>query len=159
MKTVLIRKEDVKRRWIELDASGQVLGKLAVKAANVLMGKEKPTFTPGVDTGDCVLVLNAKAVKVTGRKEERKGYFQHTQYVGSWVMEPLGAMRQRKPENLVYLAVKRMLPKNTMGDHMLRRLKVYPGPEHPHAAQKPERAVVPQKVRKPKAVNPQGKKK
>jgi large subunit ribosomal protein L13 len=149
--TVLIRKEDVRRRWIELDASGQVLGRLAVKAAVVLMGKEKPTFTPGVDTGDFVVVTNAKDVKTTGRKEERKLYFQHTEYVGSWVNEPLHAMRARKPENLIYLAVKRMLPKNTMGFHMLKRLKVYPGLAHPHAAQQPEKGVVPQKVRKPKA--------
>ncbi len=145
MKTVYLRREDVNRRWIELDASGQVLGKVAVKAANLLMGKERPTFTPGVDTGDFVIVTNAKAVKVTGKKETDKVYFQHTQYVGSWVKEPVSSMRKRKPENIVMLAVKRMLPKNTMGDHMLKRLKVYGGADHPHVAQKPEKQAVPQK--------------
>jgi len=150
MKTVFLRREDVKRRWIELDASGQVLGKLAVKAANLLMGKERPTFTPAVDTGDFVIVTNAKGVRVTGKKETNKVYFQHTQYVGSWVKEPLSGMRQRKPENVIYLAVKRMLPKNTMGEHMLKRLKIYAGGEHPHAAQQPEKQSVPQKARKAK---------
>ena len=145
MTTVFLRREDVKRRWIELDASGAVLGKLAVKAANCLMGKERPTFTPGVDTGDFVVVTNAKDVRVTGKKETDKVYFQHTEYVGSWVKEPLADMRQRKPENLIYYAVKRMLPKNTMGEHMLKRLKVYPGAAHPHVAQRPEKHEVPSK--------------
>ena len=145
MKTVFLRREDVNRRWIELDASGQVLGRLAVKAATLLMGKERPTFTPGVDTGDFVIVTNAKTVKVTGNKEAGKVYFQHTQHVGSWVNEPVKSMRQRKPENIIILAVKRMLPKNTMGEHMLKRLKVYGGGTHPHEAQKPEKQAVPQK--------------
>ena len=145
MKTVYLRREDVKRRWIELDASGQVLGKVAVKAATLLMGKERPTYTPGVDTGDFVIVTNAKSVKVTGKKETDKVYFQHTQYVGSWVNEPVSSMRQRKPENIVILAVKRMLPKNTMGDHMIKRLKVYSGAAHPHEAQQPEKQTVPKK--------------
>jgi large subunit ribosomal protein L13 len=148
MKTVLLRREDVQRRWYEIDAAGQVLGRLAVKATTMLMGKEKPTFTPGVDTGDFVVVTNAKGVKVTGRKEERKRYFEHTEYVGSWTHRPLGELRARKPEKLIHLAVKRMLPKNTMGEHMLKRLKVYAGPEHPHIAQKPEKVNVPHKIRK-----------
>lgn len=152
MKTVFLRREDVQRRWIELDASGQILGKLAVKAANLLMGKERPTFTPAVDTGDFVIVTNAKDIKVTGNKEAGKVYFQHTEYVGSWVNEPLASMRKRKPENVIYLAVKRMLPKNTLGEHMLKRLKIYADGVHPHSAQMPEKQAVPQKVRKPKPV-------
>jgi large subunit ribosomal protein L13 len=143
MKTFLMRKEDVQRRWFELDATEQVLGKLATKAANILMGKEKPTFTPGVDTGDFVVVTNAKNVKATGKKDERKIYRRHSEYVGSMVEETLGAVRGRKPERLIQLAVRRMLPKNTLGAHMLKRLKVYAGKEHPHVAQKPEKVEVP----------------
>lgn len=148
MKTVLIRKEDVKRRWYHIDARDEVLGKVAVKAANILMGKEKPTFTPGVDTGDFVLVTSAKDVRVTGRKEGGKMYFRHSPWVGSGVHEPLAALRAKKPHTLVYLAVKRMLPKNTLGDHMLKRLKVYSAAEHPHAAQQPEKIQVPSKARR-----------
>jgi large subunit ribosomal protein L13 len=122
-----------------------VLGKVAVKAASILMGKEKPTFTPGVDTGDFVIVTNARHVKATGRKEERKIYRRHSEWVGSMVEEPLGAVRAKKPEKLITLAVRRMLPKNNLGNHMLRRLKVYAGSEHPHAAQAPVAADVPGK--------------
>jgi len=143
MKTFMIRKEDVQRRWFELDATNQVLGKLAVKAANLLMGKESPIFTPGVDTGDFVVVTNASLVKVTGNKEEGKIYRTHSAWVGSMVEEPLRALRSRKPEKVIVLAVKRMLPKNNMGHHMLSRLKVYSGKEHPHVAQAPERLEVP----------------
>jgi large subunit ribosomal protein L13 len=145
MKSFRARKEDVVRRWIQLDATDQVLGKVAVKAADILMGKEKPTFTPGVDTGDFVVVTNARHVKATGRKEERKIYRRHSEWVGSMVEEPLGAVRSKKPEKLIQLAVRRMLPKNTMGVHMLKRLKVYPGTDHPHAAQSPARVDVPGK--------------
>lgn len=143
MKTFAIRKEDVIRRWFELDASGQVLGKVAVKAANLLMGKERPIFTRGVDTGDFVVVTNASLVKVTGRKEDGKIYRTHSEYVGSMVEEPLKALRAKKPEKLIVLAVKRMLPKNNMGHHMLKRLKVYAGKEHPHVAQAPQLLEVP----------------
>jgi len=142
MKTVLIRKEDVKRRWVHFDASGQILGKLAVRAARVLMGKDKPTITPGVDTGDFVVVTNAKDVKVTGSKEEGKIYRKHTGWVGSMVERPLSDVRATKPQAVVYLAVKRMLPKNRLGAHMLRRLKVFPGGNHTHQAQKPDKAEV-----------------
>ena len=142
MKTVLIRKEDVKRRWIQFDASGQTLGKLAVRAARLLIGKDKPTITPGVDTGDFVLVTNAKDVKVSGNKEEGKIYRKHTGWVGGLVEQPLADLRAKKPEAIVQLAVKRMLPKNRLGAHMIHRLKVYPGSDHPHEAQKPEKAEV-----------------
>jgi large subunit ribosomal protein L13 len=156
MKTFAMRKEDVKRRWFEIDASGQVLGKLAVKAANVLMGKENPTFTRGVDTGDFVIVTNAQAVKVTGRKEERKKYFRHTEHVGSGYFESVAAVRSRKPEEIIRHAVKRMLPKNTLGLHQYKRLKVYSGAQHPHAAGKPEKVTVPMKVRKAPAAKKVG---
>lgn len=145
MKSFRMRKEDVVRRWIQLDATEQILGKLAVKAANILMGKEKPIFTPSVDTGDFVVVTNARHVKATGRKEERKIYRRHSEWVGSMVEEPLGQVRAKKPEKLITLAVRRMLPKNTMGIHMLKRLKVYPGSDHPHPAQNPVKVDVPGK--------------
>jgi large subunit ribosomal protein L13 len=138
MKTFLLRKEDVVRRWYQIDAAGEVLGKLATKAARILMGKESPTYTPGVDSGDFVVVTNARTVKVTGRKEERRLYRSHTPHVGTFLHEPLGAIRAKKPEKLIYLAVKRMLPKNTLGRYMLKRLKVYAEGAHPHVAQAPE---------------------
>ena len=145
MKTLVLRKEDISRRWFHIDASGQVLGKLAVKAANILMGKEKPTYSPSVDCGDFVVVTNAKDVKVTGRKEERKIYRRHSQWLGSMVEVPLGKVRAHRPERMIYLAVRRMLPKNTVGRHSFGRLKVYAGKEHPHSAQKPELVQVPKK--------------
>ena len=134
----MLRKEDVVRRWYQIDAGGEVLGKLAAKVARMLMGKERPTYTPGVDSGDFVVITNARNVKVTGRKEERKLYRSHTAHVGTLVEQPLGALRAKKPEKLIYLAVKRMLPKNTLGRYMLKRLKVYADREHPHVAQAPE---------------------
>ena len=142
MKTFMIRIEDIRRRWYHIDAAGQTLGKLAVRAAHILMGKEKTTFTPGVDNGDFVVVTNAKGVRVSGRKLDRKIYRHHTQYLGGLVEEPLQSLLARKPRRVVELAVRRMLPKNTLGRHYLRRLKVYPGGEHPHAAQQPEKIEV-----------------
>ena len=138
MNTYRLRKEDVQRRWVQFDATDKVLGRLAVKAAVMLMGKDKPTYTPGVDSGEFILITNASAVRVTGRKETGKLYRHHTGYVGRLVEQTLGDIRAKKPEKLIYLAVKRMLPKNKLGQQMLRRLKVYAGPEHPHQAQKPE---------------------
>jgi large subunit ribosomal protein L13 len=138
IKTFLMRKEDVKRRWWHLDASGLVLGKLAVRAARLLMGKDSPIFTPGVDTGDFVIVTKAAEVRVTGKKETGKLYRSHSGYIGSFLEQPLAQVRARKPEKLIELAVRRMLPKNTLGRKMLKRLKVYAGAEHPHGAQQPE---------------------
>ena len=138
MKSFVLRNEDVERRWIEIDATEQVLGRLAARVARILMGKERPTYSPGVDSGDFVIVTNAKSVKVTGRKEERKIYRSHTGHVGGFIEEPLGHLRGKKPEKLIFLAVKRMLHKNTLGEHQLKRLKIYAGSEHPHTAQKPE---------------------
>jgi len=151
MKTFLLRKEDVVRRWFQIDANGQVLGRLAAKVARMLMGKESPTYTPGVDSGDFVVVTNAKLVKVTGRKEEWKVYRRHTGFMGGFTEEPLGHLRARKPETIVTLAVKRMLPKNTLGEHMLRRLKVYAGADHPHVAQEPQVFELKAKSVRPKA--------
>lgn len=137
MKTFLQRKEDVVRDWHHVDATGVVLGKLAVQVAIRLMGKHKPTWTPGVDGGDFVVVTHAADVAVTGDKDETKVYRRHTGYVGGLVEETLGEFREAKPEKIIQLAVRRMLPKTRQGRQMYRRLKVYPGAEHAHGAQKP----------------------
>lgn len=137
MKTFRLRKEYVERRWYLLDASGLTLGKLAVRVARLLMGKDEPTFTPGVDGGHFVVITNASKVSVTGRKETGKLYRYHTGYIGGLVEKPLAELRTRKPERIVELAVRRMLPKNKLGRDMFKRLKVYGGAEHPHVAQKP----------------------
>lgn len=138
MKTFMIRKEDVNRRWYQLDAAGKTLGKVAVRAAFLLMGKQKPTYTPGVDCGDFVIVTNAQKVHVSGRKREDKVYRHHTLYLGGLVEQPFSQVIEKHPERVVESAVRRMLPKNTLGKHQLRRLKVYGGGDHPHSAQKPE---------------------
>jgi large subunit ribosomal protein L13 len=142
MKTFMIRNEDIRRQWFQIDADGQTLGKLAVRAAHILMGKEKPTFTPGVDSGDFVVVTNAQKVRVSGRKLDKKVYRHHTLYLGGLVEEPIADLLRKKPRRVIELAVRRMLPKNTLGRHYLRRLKVYPGAEHPHSAQQPARVEV-----------------
>ncbi len=141
-KTFLMRKEDVERRWIHLDAGEAVLGKLAVHAAMSLMGKDRPTYTPGVDGGNFVVVTNAEAVKVTGKKETDKKYRYHTGYFGGLRENRLAELREKKPEKIITLAVRRMLPKNKLGRNMLKRLKVYAGADHPHVAQQPETVAV-----------------
>jgi large subunit ribosomal protein L13 len=142
MKTFRLRKEDIRRRWFLIDAEGQTLGKVAVRAAHLLMGKESPTFTPGVDGGEFVIITSVEKVKVSGRKMDRKVYRHHTQYLGGLVEEPMGKLIKRRPQRVVELAVRRMLPKNTLGRHFLRRLKVYGGKTHPHEAQRPEQIQV-----------------
>ncbi len=148
MKTFMIRKEDVQRRWFHIDAEGKTLGKIAVKAAKLLMGKEKPTFTPGVDTGDFVVVTNAGKVHVSGRKKDDKVYRHHTLYLGGLVEQPFSSVIEKHPDRVVMLAVRRMLPKNILGRHLLRRLKVYGGGEHPHSAQNPQSIEVPHRAQK-----------
>ena len=139
MKTFLMRKEDVKRRWYHVDASGAVLGKLAVQVARLLMGKDKPIWTPGVDVGDFVVITNAAQVAVTGKKEAGKVYRRHTGYPGGLVETTLGELRSSKPEAVIRFAVRRMLPKTKLGRQMLKRLKVYPGATHEHAAHRQHR--------------------
>jgi large subunit ribosomal protein L13 len=126
------------RRWWVIDAEGKPLGRLASRIATVLRGKDKPTFTPHVDTGDFVIVVNAKKVLLTGRKLEQKNYVRHSGEPGGFRSEPYGQLIERKPELPIQKAVKGMLPKNILGRELLTKLKVYPGPDHPHAAQKPE---------------------
>jgi large subunit ribosomal protein L13 len=129
-------------RWHVIDADGQVLGRIATAAARLLQGKHKPAYTPFIDTGDHVVVVNASKVKLTGRKEDQKIYRQHSGYEGGLREERARIVRQRRPERLVEEAVRGMLPKTKLGDAMYRKLKVYAGPEHPHAAQKPTKLEV-----------------
>ena len=141
-KTFLLRKEDVVRRWLHIDARDVILGKLAVHAAVALMGKDCPTYTPGVDSGGFIVVTNAELVKVTGKKEANKKYRWYTGYIGGLKEKSLEVMRATKPEKVIQLAVRRMLPKNKLGRNMLKRLKVYAGAEHPHEAQAPQTVTV-----------------
>jgi large subunit ribosomal protein L13 len=129
-------------RWHLIDADGLVLGRIATKAARILQGKHKASYTPFIDTGDHVVVVNASKVKLTGRKEDQKVYRQHSGFEGGLREERARIVRQRKPERLVEEAVRGMLPKTKMGEAMYRKLKVYAGPDHPHAAQKPSKLEV-----------------
>lgn len=129
---------EVQRKWYTVDAEGQVLGRLATKLATVLMGKHKPIYTPHVDTGDFVVVTNAEKVKVTGRKAQTMSYARYTYHPGGLRVTTFEAMRLRHPERIILFAVRRMLPKNAMGRRLLKKLKVYAGPDHPHQAQQCE---------------------
>ena len=132
----------LERQWHVIDADGMVLGRVATRAARLLMGKHRPTYTTFLDTGDHVIVVNASRVKLTGRKEEQKIYRKHSGYEGGLREERAKDVRQRKPIKLVEEAVRGMLPKTTLGEAMYRKLKVYAGPDHPHAAQKPTKLEV-----------------
>lgn len=137
MKTYFATNETVKRDWVLLDADGKTLGRLATEIARRLRGKHKPEFTPHVDTGDYVVVINADKVRATGNKELDKIYYRHTEYPGGIRATSLGEMRAKHPERIIEKAVKGMLPKGPLGYAQLRKLKVYAGAEHPHAAQQP----------------------
>ncbi len=138
MKTFMANPADIKRKWYVVDAEGQTLGRLAVEVAKVLRGKNKPTFTPHVDTGDHVIVVNADKIVLTGKKLEQKTYFRHSGYPGGTTFTPAGKMLADKPQRVIELAVKGMLPKNSLGRQMYRKLNVYAGANHPHSAQQPE---------------------
>lgn len=142
MSTQFPSKNGIERQWHVLDADNVVLGKLAAQAAKLLMGKHKPSFTPFLDTGDHVIVVNASKVRLSGRKEEDKMYRHFTGYPGGLVETPAHRMRERKPAKMVELAIQGMLPKTKLGKQMYRKLKVYPGDRHPHSAQKPVAMVV-----------------
>ncbi|QYR65527.1 50S ribosomal protein L13 [Fusobacterium animalis] len=137
--TFMQRKEDVVREWHHYDAEGQILGKIAVEIAKKLMGKEKLTFTPHIDDGDYVVVTNASKLVVTGKKLTDKVYYNHSGYPGGIRARRLGEILEKKPEELLMLAVKRMLPKNKLGRQQLTRLRVFAGAEHSHVAQKPNK--------------------
>ena len=138
MKTYMASPSDIERKWYVVDATGYTLGRLASEVAKVLRGKNKPQFTPHVDTGDYVIVVNADKIKVTGKKMDQKIYYNHSDYVGGMKETTLKEMMAKKPEKVVELAVKGMLPKGPLGREMYTKLFVYAGPEHKHAAQKPE---------------------
>ncbi len=142
MKTFMAKKEDVQRKWWLVDADEAVLGRLAAKIAPILMGKASPTYTPHVDTGDFVVVVNAEKVRVTGKKSEQKEYDYYTHHAGGRKVISFSDMMAKHPERVVELAVRRMLPKNKLGSRMLKRLKVYRGPEHEHQAQQPEKIEI-----------------
>ncbi|MGI6492796.1 MAG: 50S ribosomal protein L13 [Pelotomaculum sp.] len=140
MKTFMAKAEDIKanRKWFVLDADGKVLGKLAVEAARILRGKHRPDFTPHVDTGDHVIIINASKVKLTGNKLANKKYYRHSGYPGGLKTVDYGTLLKTKPELVVEKAIKGMLPHNKLGADMFRKLKVYRDAAHPHQAQKPE---------------------
>ena len=136
--TYMANPNNVERKWYVVDAEGKTLGRLAAEVAKVLRGKHKPTFTPHVDTGDHVIVINAEKVRFTGKKLLQKTYFRHSGYPGGSTFVTAGSMLAKHPERVVEMAVRGMLPKNKLGAQMYRKLNVYAGAEHPHAAQKPE---------------------
>ena len=138
MKTFMANPDKIERKWYVVDAEGQTLGRLTSEIAKVLRGKNKPEFTPHVDTGDYVIVVNAEKVKTTGKKLDQKIYYNHSDYVGGMKETTLRELLAKKPEKVVELAVKGMLPKGPLGRAMLKKLFVYAGAEHKHEAQKPE---------------------
>ena len=138
MNTFMANPETVERKWYVVDANGKTLGRLAAEVASVLRGKNKPVFTPHVDTGDYVIVINAEKVAVTGRKLDEKLYTRHSGFVGGLKSTTLREMLATKPTLVIEKAVRGMLPKGTLGNQMYKKLHVYAGPEHPHAAQQPE---------------------
>ncbi|MHB8793017.1 MAG: 50S ribosomal protein L13 [Thermoleophilia bacterium] len=138
MKTYVAKPSNIERNWLIVDAKDQRLGRLATRIADNLRGKTKPVYTPHIDTGDFVIVINADRIAVTGRKMENKIYYRHTGYPGGLKQRTLAEMMKKKPEEVIRLAVKGMLPKNRLGRAQLRKLKIYTGSEHPHAAQNPE---------------------
>ena len=138
MKTPHMRKEDIEKKWYLIDANGKVLGRLASEIAKILRGKKKAIFSPHVDTGDFVIVVNAEKVRLTGDKLKGKVYYHHSGYPGGLKTIAAEKMLAKKPEELLRRAVKGMLPKNKMGSKVFKKLKVYAGPQHPHEAQQPE---------------------
>ena len=138
MNSFMANPDKIERKWYVVDAEGCTLGRLASEVASVLRGKNKPVFTPHVDTGDYVIVINADKIKVTGKKMDQKIYYSHSDYVGGMKETTLREMMNKKPEKVIELAVKGMLPKGPLGRAMIKKLHVYAGPEHNHAAQKPE---------------------
>jgi large subunit ribosomal protein L13 len=138
MKTYVANANDRERNWLLVDATGQTLGRLATQIADTLRGKRKPTYTPHVDTGDFVVVVNAEKISVTGNKRAAKMYYRHSGYPGGLKTRTLNDMLERRPEEVLRLAVKGMLPRNRLARKQLTKLKIYAGPEHPHEAQKPQ---------------------
>ena len=142
MKTIVAKPKEVTRDWYVVDAENQVLGRIATKIADVLRGKNKPTFTPSVDTGDFIIVVNAEKIALTGNKRADKMYYSHSGYPGGIKSITAGKLLDKKPEALIKHAVKGMLPKNKLAYHMLNKLKIYSGAVHPHEAQQPKALTI-----------------
>lgn len=140
--TIVPKLEDIEKKWYVVDASNQRLGRLATEIANILRGKNKPTFTPHLDVGDFVIVVNAEKVVVTGRKPQQKLYRRHSGRPGGMKVETFEKLQKRIPERIIETAVKGMLPKNSLGRSLFTKLKVYVGPDHPHNAQQPETLTI-----------------
>jgi len=138
MKTIFLKEKDICRKWFIIDAAGKTLGKVAVKVANTLRGKHKPYYTPHMEVGDKVIVINAEKIVVTGRKLTNKKYYKHSGYLGGLKVETLGKVLKRKPQFPLEHAIRGMLPKGTLGRKLFTNVKVYKGEKHPHEAQKPE---------------------
>jgi large subunit ribosomal protein L13 len=138
MKTFVAKESEVERKWYLVDAQDRVLGRLATQIAIRLRGKHKPIFTPHADTGDFIVVVNADKIALTGQKWDKKIYYRHTGYIGGLKQITARKLRDKRPEEIIRFAVKRMLPKNSLGRRQLKKLKIYVGSEHPHEAQKPE---------------------
>ena len=138
MKSFMASPSTIEREWYVVDATGHTLGRLASEIATILRGKNKPTYTPHIDTGDNVIVINAEKIKVTGKKLDQKIYYHHSDYVGGMKEQTLNEKLAKKPEDVIYLAVKGMLPKGPLGRQMIKKLHVYAGAEHNHAAQQPK---------------------
>jgi large subunit ribosomal protein L13 len=138
VKTYVAKPSDRQRDWLIVDATGQTLGRLATQIADALRGKRKPTYTPHIDTGDFVVVINAEKISVSGNKRADKLYHRHSGYPGGLKTRTLGEMLERRPEEVIRIAVKGMLPRNRLARKQLTKLKVYAGPDHPHVAQKPQ---------------------
>jgi large subunit ribosomal protein L13 len=138
VKTFVVKQDDVQREWFLVDAEGQTLGRLASKIANILRGKHKPIFSPHNDSGDFVVVVNADKIHVTGNKMDQKMYYRHSGYIGGLKERTMREQLQRHPDEIITKAVKGMLPRNRLGRKIIKKLKVYAGPEHPHQAQQPK---------------------
>ncbi len=138
MKTYIPKLSEIERKWYVVNAEGRILGRLSSRIAQILSGKDKPIYTPHMDVGDFVVVINAEKVKVTGNKEEKKIYYRHTGYPGGLKERTYQEQLDKDPQDIIRMAVRGMLPKSKLGRHMFQKLKVYAGPQHPHQAQKPE---------------------
>ncbi|MGC8966384.1 MAG: 50S ribosomal protein L13 [Caldimicrobium sp.] len=136
--TPWVKKEEVERKWYLIDAKNQILGRLAIKIAYLLQGKHRPDYTPHVDQADFLVIINADKIRLTGKKLDQKLYWRHSGYMGGLKLETARQLLERKPEKLIYLAVKRMLPRNRLRNKLLKKLKIYAGSEHPHQAQNPQ---------------------
>ncbi|MCM8760513.1 MAG: 50S ribosomal protein L13 [Candidatus Omnitrophica bacterium] len=142
MRTAIAKKQEIEKKWYLIDATDKTLGRLASEVAKILMGKNKAIWTPSVDTGDFVVVINAEKVKVTGKKLDEKIYYKHSGYLGGLKKETLRSLLNRRPEIVITLAVRGMLPKTKLGNRMIKKLKVYRGSEHPHRAQNPQQIEI-----------------